>query len=98
MAQPHSNTSEQRPRLRRELLIVGIALLAGLILLPLLIYAAGQLTLGPYQNGSLGALLKDFYSALIHGSTAAWGVVLGPYLMLSFLRAILLVSQRYLRA
>lgn len=95
------NTSEAprtRPPVRRELLIAGGALLVGLIVLPLMIYAAGQLTLGPYHNGGFGTLLKDFYQGLLQGSLAHWMVVLGPYLFLSAFRGLLHVSRRHLRA
>lgn len=86
------------PRLRREAWIAGGAILAGLILLPLMIYLAGRLTLGAYATGGLGAFLKDFYLGLFKGTPSIWCVVVGPYLFLSFFRGVLLVSRRYLSA
>ncbi len=96
---PPTSFRAKHPRLRRELWIAGGALLTGLIVLPLLIYMAGQLTLGPYASGSgsLGAFIGDYYSGLVHGSGAVWWVVLGPYLFLALLRGVLLISRRYLR-
>jgi hypothetical protein len=71
------------PRVRRELLIYGVALLCGLLLVPVLIWFAGNRVLGPYthgQNPHAGpfALLADFYLSLAHGSAVFWVVALGP--------------------
>jgi hypothetical protein len=87
------------PWLRRELWIAAGALLTGLVAMPLLIYLAGQLALGPYASGSggLGRFLRDFYLGLLGGSPAVWWVVMGPYLFLGLLRGALRVSRRYLR-
>jgi hypothetical protein len=88
---------KKHPLLRRELQIGGCALLAGLLLLPLLIYVTGRLTLGPYGPGGLGAFLKDFFFRLVRGSAPTWGVVVGPYLLLAWFRAAVLVYRRYIR-
>jgi len=71
------------PRVRRELLIYGVALICGLLLMPLLIWFAGNRVLGPYthgQNPHAGplALLADFFTGLAHGSAVFWVVALGP--------------------
>jgi hypothetical protein len=60
-----------------------VALLCGLLLVPFLIWFAGNRVLGPYshgQNPHAGpfALLADFYVSLAHGSAVFWIVALGP--------------------
>src|SRR3974377_172106 len=74
-------------RVRRELIIFGVALLFGLIAVPLLIWLGGNRVLGPYTHGQnlhAGplALLQDFYLGLLHGSAVFWGVALGPAALL----------------
>ena len=49
---------------RRELIWLGIALLGALIVFPLLVYATGLLTLGPYSRGGAGSFLADFLRSL----------------------------------
>ena len=99
--QPATQTSPRAvrkyPWLPRETWIAGGALLVGLIPLPLLIYLAGQLTLGDYESGGLAAFLKDFYLGLLTASPTTWCAVLGPYVFLSFIRLVMLISRRYLR-
>lgn len=77
---------QEHPRLRRELYFAGGALVTGFVALPLLIYLAGTLTLGKYETGALGAFLADFFGGLFRGWLPPWGVVLGPYLLVLFLR------------
>src|SRR4051812_50129941 len=70
----------QRTRgLRRELLIFALCLGVGLLVMPLLIWLVGSLELGPYANGGLVALLRDYYIALAGGALAQWLVGVGPY-------------------
>ena len=71
------------PRVRRELLIYGVALVCGLLVMPFLIWFAGKAVLGPYghgQNPQAGpfALFGDYYVGLFHGSAVFWAVALGP--------------------
>jgi len=89
---------EQRPRLRRELYIAGGALATGFFALPLLIYLAGTLTLGQYGTGNLGSFLADFFVGLFRGWLPVWGVVLGPYALVLFLRLCRLMLRRVLVA
>jgi hypothetical protein len=65
--------------LRAEGLALLACLVAGLTLVPLLIWVVGTRTLGPYTNGSPIALWRDDMSALLHGSPPHWLVALGPY-------------------
>ena len=83
-------------RLQRELIIYGLALVLGAVLMPLLIWVAGNRVLGPYthgQNQHAGplALLGDFLTGLAHGSAVFWAVALGP-------AVVLLLARLFVRA
>jgi hypothetical protein len=90
---PRSATARH---MRRELLILGIALFCGFVLIPLAIWLAGNRILGPYShgqdtsNGGPMRLLGDFYTGLGHGSVIFWCVVVGPYVILSLARLLYL--------
>ena len=73
---------------QRELLTLALCLAIGLLLMPLLIWLVGSVVLGHYANGGLGALLHDYYLALLHGSLAFWLVALGPYAAVWLLRGL----------
>jgi hypothetical protein len=87
------------PRVRREALILGTALGCGLLLMPFLIWLAGDRVLGPYTHGQnlhAGpfALLEDFFVGLGHGSAVFWAVALGPLVVVLLIR----LFARLLRA
>jgi hypothetical protein len=77
---------------RRELILLAIALVAGFVLIPLAIWLVGNRILGPYTHGldpSAGGpmrLLGDFYAGLTHGSVIFWCVALGPILLIGLFR------------
>ena len=78
-------------RTQRELLGFALALLVGLVLMPILIWVAGNRVLGPYTHGQdlhAGpfALLQDFFIGLVHGSAVFWAVALGPAVFVLLLR------------
>jgi hypothetical protein len=79
---------------RRELLTILLCLVMGLTAMPVLIWAAGSWKLGPYANGGLLALERDFYAALSHGSLVFWLVALGPYAAVWLLRGLRLPFRR----
>src|SRR5580698_956912 len=87
-------TPERKPVaiVRRELIFLGIALIAGFVLIPLAIWLVGNRILGPYTHGldpSAGGpmrLLGDFYSGLTPGSVLFWCVALGPILLIGLFR------------
>ena len=87
-------------RLTRELIFLGLALVLGLILVPLAIWAVGNRILGPYIHGTNPhagpmALLGDFYYGLSQGWLTFWIVALGPLAILLFVRgAIALVRYQ----
>jgi hypothetical protein len=75
------------PRMRRGVCIYGAALLVGLVLMPFLIWLAGNRVLGPYGHGQNPrggpfALFGDYYVGLFHGSAVFWAVALGPAVLL----------------
>jgi hypothetical protein len=86
------------PWMRRELLLLGVALLCGLIVMPLLIWVAGNRVLGPYTHGQnlhagAFALLGDFFVGLAHGSAVFWVVALGPAALVLLVRLFILLVR-----
>jgi len=88
--------------LQRELLLLAAALLVGLVLMPFLIWLAGNRVLGPYTHGDNlhagpWALFADYVVGLAHGSAVFWMVALGPLAVLllvrGFLRLLRVVPQ-----
>ncbi len=80
-----------RSRFGRELILIGGALLFGVILVPLAIWFVGNRILGPYTHGSnlhAGpmALLGDFFEGLSLGWVSYWTVALGPLVIILFVR------------
>jgi hypothetical protein len=74
-------------RVQRELIVIAISLLLGLLLIPAAIWLTGQTVLGPYQGGAtLGALLRNYFTALGNGAPSFWFVALGPYVLILLAR------------
>jgi hypothetical protein len=74
------------------LIFLGIAVLLGAVVIPLLIWVAGNRILGPYAHGTnlhAGpmALLGDYYGGLSRGWLSYWIVALGPLVIIVFARA-----------
>ena len=79
---------------QRALILYALALLFGVLIVPLLIWLVGNRVLGPYtqgQNTHAGAfaLLEDFFVGLAHGSAVFWGVALGPLVIVLLLQLFL---------
>ncbi len=96
---PQEEPSRVSPRVRRELIVYGVAFLFGLIGVPLLIWVGGNRVLGPYTHGQnlhAGplALLQDFYVGLLHGSAVFWAVALGPAALLLLVRLLIRLVRR----
>jgi hypothetical protein len=72
----------------RELWLSGIALAAGFVLMPVLIFFAGSAALGRYEGASLQHLFASIYGGLETGSAASWIVLLGPYGLYVIFRAL----------
>jgi hypothetical protein len=83
-----------QPGVRRELLLLILALLAGVIAVPWAIWAAGQATLGEYSGGGPFDLWGDFFRGLAAGGAAFWTAALGPYVLLLVLRLLLRLFRR----
>lgn len=83
-----------QPAALRELLLFAACLLAGLLLLPLLIWLFGRMSLGSYANGGPFKLWLDFLGGLGHGELPFWAVVAGPYLASLFFRGATLIWRR----
>jgi hypothetical protein len=95
---PTTPAAGPTPRLRRELIIYGIALACGLILMPFLIWSIGSRVLGPYIHGDNPhagpfALFGDFWVGLVHGSAVFWIVAVGPALVILLVRIFLVVLR-----
>lgn len=71
---------------RAEFKRAGICLAIGVLIVPALIWAVGRGVLGPYTNGGLLAMWRDFFRGLASGSEPFWFIALGPYLLILFLR------------
>jgi hypothetical protein len=83
-----------QPTLIFEAVTSGLALLAGLLVMPALIYVAGQYTLQAYANGGLFTLYRDFFKGLFQPLTSCWVVVFGPLAFLTLLRAFRFISRK----
>lgn len=82
-----------QPPLRRELLLLAATLLFAVLILPPLIWLAGQVFLGDYIRAPTGApiggplaLTIDFLRGVFQLSPGHWIVLLGPYGLLLALR------------
>ncbi len=71
---------------KRELLIFVTALLIGLLIMPVVIWLIGRVSLGAYANGGPWALWLDFMRSLGKGLQPFWAVVAGPYFAIIALR------------
>jgi hypothetical protein len=84
---------EARVRLVRESVILGIALLLGFLVAPLLIWLVGHYILGPYNPGGPARLMADYVAGLVHGSPIFWAVALGPYLLALVVRSLYFLAR-----
>jgi hypothetical protein len=90
---PAAESAPRRP-LRREIIILVLALLCGIAILPVVIFWAGSRTLGTYAGGDLRGFMTHFFAGLGEGSFAFWAVALGPYVVTVLLRLILEAVRR----
>jgi len=78
----------------------GLAFLAGLLVMPALLYLAGKFTLGAYAHGTVQethgvfSLFYDFFKGLVEFRPSCWIVLLGPFFFLSFARLCRLVLRK----
>jgi hypothetical protein len=78
---------------RRELILLGVGLLLGLLLVPVLIDLLGTRALGPYAGGGLTAFMAHFYRGLGSASPGFWMVAVGPYVMILLVRALVFLVR-----
>jgi hypothetical protein len=79
-----------RKAIAREMgLLVGFLFL-GLVILPVAIYVVGQAIFGDYGGGSYGHFYSELSSRIRAGDSAAWFLVLSPYLGWQTLRLVAL--------
>jgi hypothetical protein len=74
------------PRLQFEAMTFGVAVLAGLLVMPVLIYLAGLVALKPYANGGVFSLYYDWFKGLFELRPSFWAAVAGPIAFLSLFR------------
>jgi hypothetical protein len=66
----HATTTSRLSRPKFEAMTFGLAFLAGLLVMPALVYLAGRYTLGPYAHGTVQethgvlSLFADFFKGL----------------------------------
>jgi hypothetical protein len=77
-----------------ELLTFALALGVGLLMLPLLIWIAGRVTLGGYANGGPLALYVDYFIGLAKGALSYWIALFGPYAFLVLARVMAAIWRR----
>jgi hypothetical protein len=54
-------------------------LLLGFVVMPILIFYTGVLTLGRYEGAGVGPIYRSLWTGFGQGSVASWTVLLGPY-------------------
>ena len=62
-----------------ELAVAVLGLLAGIAVMPVLIFYTGVFALGRYEGASLGHLYETLFAGFRQASIASWVVLLGPY-------------------
>lgn len=75
------------PRLKFEAVTLGLAVLVGLLVMPVLIYLAGSIALREYAHGGVFALYLDYFKGLVRLQPSFWAVLAGPYAFLMLFRA-----------
>lgn len=75
------------PRLKFEAVTLGLAVLVGLLVMPVLIYLAGSIALREYAHGGVFALYLDYFKGLVRLQPSFWVVLVGPYAFLMLFRA-----------
>jgi hypothetical protein len=84
--------AQSRPKF--EATTLGLALLLGLLVMPLLIYVAGRYTLKEYANGGLFALFTDYCKGLVQLRPSCWIVLIGPLVLITLLRLFRLILRK----
>jgi hypothetical protein len=91
-----TDTPSRHHRIRFELIFASVWLAIGLFFLPALIFWVGVTMLGPYGEGQgtgMGTFYGDFYGDLATGEVRAWALALGPWILITALRAIFIGTR-----
>ena len=72
--------------LRKELIVLGVFGLIGLLVLPLAVYATGTRIFDSYAGGGLGDFLSRFYDEALGGAAPIWFLIAAPYVVWQCLR------------
>jgi hypothetical protein len=83
-----------QPTASFEAVTLGLAVLFGLLIMPVLIYIAGSLVLNAYDNGGVFALYFDFFKGLFEPRPSCWIVLLGPFVFLTLFRTFRLILRK----
>ena len=67
-------------KIRRELIVLGGFLIAGLTVLPAVVYAVGTVIFGEYPNG-LAGFYGEIWGGLVTAGPGTWFLVVSPYLV-----------------
>jgi len=78
----------------RELALFLIALLFGMVLLPLFIYIIGRTLFGDYAGTGFSGFYGTLHSELRSGQAVVWFLMLSPYLAWQLLRLTILGFRR----
>ncbi|MBT8100168.1 MAG: hypothetical protein KJO82_10475 [Gammaproteobacteria bacterium] len=82
--------SSKKPTLKdrtlRELALFLGLLLFGLVLLPVSVYLVGEEVFGEFAGAGFGEFFRTLSGKLRDGNSAAWFLVLSPYMALLVLR------------
>ncbi len=72
--------------MKKEITLLLISVLVGIIVLPIAIYLVGNLVFGEYGNDGYSRFFIDILAALSKGTGAIWFLILSPYIVLQILR------------
>lgn len=82
----HNDAPTLKKVVRKEIAILAFLLFAGLILLPVVVYWAGDNVFGDYAGQGYGDFFGTLGSKLRAGDGVAWFLVFSPYLVWQSLR------------
>lgn len=77
-----------------EAVTLGFAILVGVLVMPALIFLAGNIALDDYANGGLFSLYGDFFRGLFEPRGSFWLVVIGPFVFLTLFRLFRLILRK----
>lgn len=78
----------------RELVVILIALVCGVVILPPIVFLVGSRTLGAYAGGDIRGFMENFFKGLAQGGPSFWAVALGPYVLTVLLRVLIPFVRR----